>query len=176
MHQHVLQNYNDTVLFKYLTPTTVLSPKPLSIKRQIQLLSASSSLALVLWVLLQKGQFTTSQRALVSVEEEQILQKVYTLFETISSQYIDDAWMPQLVMSLPQLSTRINSVQLTEAVLEQCCSIDDPSWVVPMIMRLQDKESCICRLIWYVLSNDTKTKFAYSVLNELIQQASEEIM
>jgi hypothetical protein len=132
-------------------------------------------MTLILWTLLEKGQFTNTQRALVSVEEEQILQKVYDIFETISSQYIDEVWMPRLVMSMPQLSTRINSVQLVEAILGYC-SVNDLSWVVSMIMHLQNKESCICRLIWYILSDDTRAKFAYSTLSELIQQRSEQVM
>lgn len=176
LRQHIRQT-DDVILFQYLTPATVLSPKPLSIRHQDQLLSTSSYIALILWTLLQKGQFTTSNDCVIlSVEQEHVLQKVYTLFESISSQYIDDAWMPQLVMMMPQLSTHINNPRLVEAVLERCCSLDDLSWIVPMIMRLPDKESCICRLIWYILSDDTKAKFAYNVLSQLIQQNTKEIM
>lgn len=162
-------------LLKYITPKSILSDKPLALKKQKQILSdpeASSSTQLLTLALLQKGQWIElygDNRGVVvsSTEQDNIKSIVQEKFK--SSMQLKHL-VPQLAMTLPRLfsCSEIKDNQVIQSILDQVVDSSDEiiSRLTPMLMN--QPEPSICYLLMHIAQQDTHTQFAYAMLTHLI--------
>lgn len=168
-------------LLKYIAPKSVLSEKPLNLKKQRQILSdteTSSSTQLLILALLQKGQWIelygdNRGTVITSTEQDDIKSIVQEKFET--SMQLKHL-VPQLAMTLPGLfsCSKITDNQVIQSVIDQAVDPSDEmiSRLIPMLMN--QPEPSICYLLMHIAQQDTRSQFAYDILMHLIYKQTDQ--
>ncbi|KAL9548394.1 hypothetical protein MBANPS3_005703 [Mucor bainieri] len=167
-------------LIKYITPKSILSDKPLTTKKQKQILSnaeMSSSTQLLILTLLQKGQWIelygdNRGTVITSTEQDDIKCIIQEKFE--SSMQLKHL-VPQLVMALPRLFScaHITDSEMIQRIVDQVVDYSDKviSRLTPMLMN--QPEPSICYLLMHIAQQDTHSQFAYDMLTHLIDSQTE---
>ncbi|KAL7313618.1 hypothetical protein PS15m_007342 [Mucor circinelloides] len=169
-----------STLLKYITPKSILSDKPLALKKQKQILSdteASSSTQLLTLALLQKGQwielYGDNRGAVVSSTEQDDIKSIVQ--EKFKSSMQLKHLVPQLAMTLPRLfsCSEIKDNQVIQSILDQVVDSSDEiiSRLTPMLMN--QPEPSICYLLMHIAQQDTHAQFAYDMLTHLIDSQAD---
>lgn len=170
-------------ILKYITLKSVLSEKPLSIKKQKQILAdkqLGSSAQLLILTLLQKGQWINlygSNRGTVitSTEEDQVKCLVQQRYETCMHM---KHLVPLLVVVLPHLfpCSKIRESKLIQRVIDQVVEPSDEmiGRLKPMVMN--QPEQTICYLLMQVVQQNDPHQFAYNMLSQLLSSNTEQTL
>ncbi|KAF1804576.1 hypothetical protein V8B55DRAFT_1499181 [Mucor lusitanicus] len=168
-------------LLKYITPRSILSDKPLTLKKQRQVLSdteISSSTQLLILALLQKGQWIelygdNRGTVITSTEQDDIKSDIQEKFE--SSMQLKHL-VPRLVMTLPRLfsCSKITGNQVIQGIIDQVVdsSNEMTSRLAPMMMN--QPEPSICYLLMHIAQQDAHSQFAYDMLTHLISKQADQ--
>ncbi|KAI9470751.1 MAG: hypothetical protein EXX96DRAFT_490804 [Benjaminiella poitrasii] len=167
-------------ILTYLTPKTILSEKPLALKKQKSILAdenTSPMIHIILLALLQKGRWNEIYglqhgTIVLSTDEEEnklLLTKDYEAMLKTSIPKTQ-SWIAQLSICLPDLfpMENIENEDLLQAVLDQVPdeSTETMMRLLPLIMKRA--EPSICYLLFHISQQDERAKFAYLLLTHLI--------
>lgn len=170
-----------SVILNYITPKSVLSEKPFSIKKQKQVLSdaeADSSTQLLILTLLQKGQWNElyghdKSTVIKSIEQDEIKSLVQQKYE--SSMHLKHL-IPQLVTTLPHLfsCSEIKDNDLIQRTLDETVKPSDEviEKLTPMVMN--QPEPSICYLLMHIIQQDSQSQFAFDMLSHLITSETDQ--
>ncbi|GAN07701.1 hypothetical protein MAM1_0172d07203 [Mucor ambiguus] len=168
-------------LVKYITPKKLLSDKPLTLKRQKQILSdaeISSSTQLLILALLQKGQwielYGDNRGSVIASTEQDAIKSI--IQEKFKSSMQLKRLVPQLVMALPRLfsCSEITDTKVIQSITDQVVDSSDEMIhrLTPMLMN--QPESSICYLLMHIAQQDTHSQFAYAMLTHLIYNQTDQ--
>lgn len=164
-----------SVILNYITPKNILSEKPLSIKKQKQVLAdteANDSTQLLVLALLQKGQWNElygNDRSTVikSTEQDEIKSLVQQKYE--SSMHLKHL-IPQLVTTLPHVfsCSKIKDNELMQRIFDEVKRSSDEviERLTPMVMN--QPEPSICYLLMHIAQQDSQSQFSFDMLSHLI--------
>ncbi|KAI8641797.1 hypothetical protein BD408DRAFT_202394 [Parasitella parasitica] len=171
------------VILKYITPKAILSEKPISTKRQKQILSdsdASSNAQLLLLTLLQKGHWIDlygEGRSITttSVEQDEIKSLIQQTY--ISSMQLKHL-IPQLAITLPHLfpCSFVLDSELMQSIIDQIVSPSDEMFKNLATMIMNRPEPSVCYLVMQTVQQTHQHKFTYNMLCHLIAGEPDQIV
>lgn len=186
------------LLITLLTPKSVLSRKPLSIKNQKAILLFKSdanqhipslipTIKITLIILLQHNRlvelYGNSPATVILTAEEEEIKKLFTaqydsmiisfhLYKDMLTQFI-----VQLITELPNLckTSEIVSEELIQAIIDHVeYDPDKRGWMVPLCMK--QPESSVCNLLLHVVHQDNMSQPCYELLGDLITEGNSNII
>ncbi|CEP13984.1 hypothetical protein [Parasitella parasitica] len=171
------------IILKYITPKVVLSEKPISAKRQRQILSdpdASSSTQLLLLTLFQKGEWIklyTEKRSTVvtSAEQDEIKNLVQQKYKSLMRL---KHLIPPLVTTLPHLfsCTAVKDSELIQSIINQIESPSDEMFKNLATMIMNRPEPSVCYLLTQTVQKTRQHNFTYKMLCHLITTEPDQIV
>ncbi|GAA5817484.1 hypothetical protein MFLAVUS_011032 [Mucor flavus] len=179
------------LIVTYLSPKSIVSEKPLTLKKQKFLLSGQTTTSLStvkvsLFIILQKGNFVglyvpDRASAIFSDEEEEIkilFKKEYTnMVQSFPIKKLGFHLVPLLVEKLPLLCTTddIDSNELVQLIMDKVAyNKKTMHWLIPLLIR--KPEISACNLLLNVLEQNNKSQPSYDLLSDLIVQNSSDFI
>ncbi|KAI8076271.1 hypothetical protein BDF21DRAFT_66511 [Thamnidium elegans] len=179
------------LIVTYLSPKSIVSEKPLTLKKQKALLSGQtipllSTIKVSLFVILQKGRLVglygpNRASTIFSDEEDEIkvlFKKEYTnMVRSFPIKGLGRHLIPLLVEKLPLICTTddINSNELVQLIMDNVeYNKETMHWLIPLLIR--KPEISVCNLLLNVLEQNDKSQPSYDLLSDLIVQNSSDFI
>ncbi|CAO3634881.1 unnamed protein product [Mucor hiemalis] len=184
------------LVITHLTPKSILSRKPLSMKNQKAILlfkadtnqhipSLMPALKIVLITLLQQNRLVelygnTSATVILTAEEEEIKKLFVAQYNLMIASYpmykeMSKQLIIQLITNLPQLckTTEIDSEELIQTIIDHVDYDNTKVWLVSLCMK--QPESSVCNLLLHVIHQDTMSQSCYELLGDIIAKDNADV-
>lgn len=175
--------FNSTwdILLSFLTPKKILSTKPLTLKKQEEVIQSfpdlSANLKMVILALLQKGQWVENYGkdiVVTSTEDIRLKSSLATMCRNMNYTLPGGHLIPVLVTQLPYLCTwdHIQDAEVVQATLDRITSSYES--FVPMV--LNQPETSVCHLLLHIIQQNNRAASSFEFMSFLISNTPDQIM